>query len=194
MRKATVNRETNETKIKVELAIEGSGTGTIKTPVGFLTHMLDLLLHHSGFDLSVDAVGDVEVDYHHTVEDIGICIGRCIKTAIGDKKGINRYGTFSDPMDEARARVLVDISGRPHYRYEGPELKGKTGDFDGELTHEFFKAVSLHAGITLHIIVESGDNLHHMIEASFKAFARALKKAVTIIPGNAVPSSKGVLD
>jgi len=194
MRNASIDRQTKETSISLELSLDGNGKYDIEIPVNFLSHMLELFSFHSGIDLSIKASGDVEVDFHHTVEDIGICLGKCIKEALADKVSITRYGFFILPMDEARAVASVDISGRPFFLYQGPPLIGKTGDFDLQLIEEFFRAVVLNAGITLHVSVECGENMHHIAEAIFKAFARALAIAVKITDSKQVPSSKGVLE
>jgi len=191
-RKAELHRKTGETDIKLEIDLEGSGKSKIISPVMFLNHMLDLFSFHSGFDLFIEATGDTEVDDHHTVEDLAICLGQALNKALGDKKGINRYGNFTLPMDEARVSVALDISGRPFYLYNGPEIKGKSGNFDCELLHEFMRAFSGNAGITLHVTVEAGENLHHILEAIFKATARALGSAVKET-GSVIPSSKGTI-
>jgi len=194
MRKATVKRKTKETAITVAVTIDGSGKGDIKTSVPFLDHMLDLLKQHGLFDITIKATGDIEVDYHHTVEDIGISLGECLKKALGDCKGIKRYGESSVPMDESLASVVLDICNRPNLVFDIPGIQGKVGTFDVELVKEFFNAFAHNSGIALHIKVPYGDNAHHIIEAVFKAFARALDVATTVdtrIVG--VMSTKGKL-
>ncbi len=193
MRKAEIKRKTNETNIELSLNIDGAGKRTVVSPVGFLNHMLDLFSFHSQIDLHLEASGDTEIDNHHTVEDIGIALGKALKEAVGDKAGINRYGFFVLPMDEARVTVSLDFSGRPYFVYEGIELTGKTGDFDLELVPEFFQALSTNCGLTLHITVEAGVNKHHIVEAIFKSFARATKIALSSSGSDAVPSTKGKL-
>lgn len=194
MRKHTISRDTAETKINVTYDVDGTGEGEIKTGVGFLDHMLVLFKGHGLFDLDVFCDGDIEVDYHHTTEDIGIALGQAFKVAMGDKAGITRYATVSIPMDEALATVHLDISGRSHLVYRVEGLKDKVGQFDTELVQEFFQGFANHAGVTLHIQVEYGTNTHHMIEAIFKAFARALDKASSLNPRiKGIPSTKGVL-
>jgi len=193
-RKASIMRKTKETDIKIALTIDGTGVGKIKTPVPFFTHMLDLLTKHGFFDLTIQAKGDVEIDFHHTVEDLGICVGQALLKALGSKKNIRRYGEALIPMDESLAHVSLDISGRPYLMFKAPPLKGKTGDFDLELVEEFFQAFVNNSNITLHINVLYGKNYHHMIEAVFKAFGRALDSATQIdarLPG--IPSTKGIL-
>lgn len=194
MRKHTISRDTAETKINLTYDVDGTGEGEIKTGVGFLDHMLVLFKGHGLFDLDVFCDGDIEVDYHHTTEDIGIALGQAFKVAMGDKAGITRYATISIPMDEALATVHLDISGRSHLVYRVEGLKDKVGQFDTELVQEFFQGFANHAGVTLHIQVEYGTNTHHMIEAIFKAFARALDKASSLNPRvKGIPSTKGVL-
>ena len=194
MRKAEVCRRTGETDIRVNLVLEGTGASTIETGVGFLDHMLTLLAKHGFMDLTVKATGDLEVDCHHTVEDIGIVLGEALQKALGDKAGIHRYGNCFIPMDEALAQVCLDFSGRPFLVFGAEIPKIKLGNFDAEMTEEFFRAVAMHCGLTLHIRVLYGSNVHHIIEAIFKAFARALAEAVACdarVKG--VMSSKGVL-
>lgn len=194
MRKHSISRDTAETKIKLTYDVDGSGEGVIKTGVGFLDHMLVLFKGHGLFDLDISCDGDVEVDDHHTTEDIGIALGQAFQTAMGDKAGITRYASVSIPMDEALATVHIDISGRSHLVYHVDGLKDKVGQFDTELVQEFFQGFTNHAGVTLHIQIEYGTNTHHMIEAIFKAFARALDKASSINPRvKGIPSTKGVL-
>lgn len=194
MRKHAISRQTAETNIELEFSIDGDGQANIQTGVGFLDHMLVLFSGHGLFDLKVECDGDVEVDDHHTTEDIGIALGQAFKEAIGDKSGITRYASVSIPMDEALATVHIDISGRPHLVYNVSGLKDKVGTFDTELVQEFFQGFVNHAGVTLHIHVEYGTNTHHMIEAIFKAFARSLDKASSINPRiKGIPSTKGLL-
>lgn len=194
MRKHRISRDTAETNINLSYHVDGSGEGEIKTGVGFLDHMLVLFKGHGLFDLDVHCDGDTDVDDHHTTEDIGIALGQAFKAAMGDKAGITRYASVSIPMDEALATVHIDISGRPHFVYRVEGLKDKVGQFDTELVQEFFQGFTNHAGVTLHIQVEYGTNTHHMIEAIFKAFARALDKASSLNPRvKGIPSTKGVL-
>jgi len=193
-RNAKVERNTTETRVKLSLGIDGTGKGKVDTSVPFLDHMLTLTAKHGLFDLTVQAKGDIEVDYHHTVEDVGIVLGQAFKQSLGDMKGIRRYGMAKVPMDEALAEAVVDISGRPNLVYKVKMPKGKVGDFDVELAYDFFKAFTDHAGVTLHINVPYGDNLHHIIEAVFKAFARAMDAATIIDARNkGVPSTKGMI-
>ncbi len=193
-RSAIIERITKETKIKLSLTVDGSGRSSISTSVPFLDHMLNLFARHGFFDLSVEARGDIEIDFHHTVEDIGIVLGEAFKQALGDKNGIRRYGQAAVPMDETVASVVVDISGRPYLVYHVNLPKVKIGEFDVELAREFFQAFVNHCGINLHINVMYGDNVHHIIEACFKAFARALDSASQIDPRiTGVMSTKGVL-
>jgi imidazoleglycerol-phosphate dehydratase len=193
-RNATVNRYTNETKIDLDFSIDGEGKTTLETGVPFLSHMLDLFAKHGQFDLNVKANGDVEVDGHHTTEDIGICIGQALREALGDKKGIKRYGNAFVPMDEALAQVVIDLSNRPHLEMRAEFPAQQVGTFDVELVHEFLWKLALEARMNLHVIVHYGKNTHHMIEAVFKALGRALDEATTIDPRvKGVPSSKGML-
>ena len=194
MRKAKVERKTRETDVAVELAIDGSGKSSISTSVPFLDHMLELFARHGLFDLTVRAKGDIAVDYHHTVEDIGIALGECLKKALGDCKGIRRYGEATVPMDESLSTVVLDICNRPGLVYDTPLTREKVGTFDVELVKEFFSALAKNSGIALHIKAPYGENAHHIIEAIFKAFARALDMATTVderIVG--VMSTKGKL-
>ncbi len=192
MREATVTRKTKETEISVSVCLEG-GEFREKIPSGFLSHMLDALAKHSGIGLKVEAKGDVHVDLHHTVEDIGIVIGKAIKKALGEKQGITRYGLAKIPMDESLVEVCLDISGRPYFTVHGGDVfHGRAGDLDLELVPEFFRSLAYHAGITMHMSVFSFSNGHHLAEACFKAFARALKVAVSI-SGTDIPSTKASL-
>jgi imidazoleglycerol-phosphate dehydratase len=194
-RTADITRETGETRVAVRLGLDGSGAGERATGVGFLDHMLDLVARHGRMDLDASAHGDLETGAHHTVEDVGIVLGQALDRALGDRAGIARYGHAVVPMDEARAMCAIDISGRPFCRFEAPLLPpGVTGGFDHELAEEFFRAVANGARLTLHVTVEEGTNAHHMIEAAFKAFARALRLAVAVDPTESgVPSTKGTL-
>lgn len=195
MRTAELTRQTAETDIKLKLELDGKGNSKIDSGCGFLDHMLTLLARHARFDLEICCKGDTEVDYHHTVEDIGIALGDAFSTALGDKKGINRYGSFILPMDESLILSAVDISGRSllDYKLEIPSYR--VGDFDTELTEEFFLGFVRHANITLHIKQLSGSNSHHIIEGAFKSVARSLKAAVAIDCDfkDEIPSTKGVL-
>jgi imidazoleglycerol-phosphate dehydratase len=192
MRRSEVKRETAETRVELSLELDGTGAADIRTGVGFLDHMLTLLALHGGFDLAVSCKGDLEVDAHHSVEDIGLCLGAAIAQALGKKRGINRYGDIILPMDEALILCAVDLSGRPCLRYTAEIPSEKVGDFDTELAREFFQAVANTGLMTLHIRQLDGINSHHIIEGMFKAFGRALREAVTV-RGEALPSTKGVL-
>jgi imidazoleglycerol-phosphate dehydratase len=195
IRAARRSRLTGETDITVALTLDGDGMGTRTTGVGFLDHMLDLLARHGRLDLVVDATGDLQTGAHHTVEDVGIVLGQALDAALGDRAGIFRYGHALVPMDEARAACAIDVSGRPFLALDDGGLPpGETGGFDHELLEEFFRAIVNNARITLHLEGQAGTNAHHMIEASFKAFARALRAAVAIDPTEiGVPSTKGTL-
>ena len=194
VRQAELSRTTNETDIKLSLSVDGSGISELTTDVPFLNHMLDLFTKHGQFDLNVQARGDIEIDDHHTVEDIGICLGQALREALGDKKGIKRYASVFVPMDEALAQVVIDISNRPHFEYRAEYPSQQVGSFSTELVHEFLWKFALEARITLHVIVHYGTNTHHMIEAVFKALGRALDEATLIDPRvKGVPSTKGVL-
>ncbi|WHX74861.1 imidazoleglycerol-phosphate dehydratase HisB [Bacillus safensis] len=194
MRQAKTARKTNETNISLALEIDGEGKADIQTDVPFMTHMLDLFTKHGHFNLTVDAKGDTDVDDHHTTEDIGIVLGQMFKEALGDKKGIKRYGTSFVPMDETLAQVVVDLSNRPHLEMRAAFPSQKVGTFDTELVHEFLWKFALEARINLHVIVHYGTNTHHIIEAIFKAIARALDEATTIDPRvKGIPSTKGML-
>lgn len=195
MRTASIDRKTNETDIKMTLNLDGEGKSNINTGCGFLDHMLTLFAKHGRFDLDVTCKGDTEVDYHHTAEDIGIVLGQCFKNALGDKKGIVRYGNMILPMDEALILSAVDISGRSYLKCTFNGLTEKVGDFDTELVEEFFMAFVRNAELTLHIKQFDGENTHHIIEGTFKSVARSLKDAVSIDQkfSNEIPSTKGVL-
>jgi imidazoleglycerol-phosphate dehydratase len=193
-RSAEISRTTKETDIALRLALDGTGAGTRETGVGFLDHMLDLLARHGRLDLEVKVTGDLQTGAHHTVEDTGLALGQALDQALGDRAGIYRYGHAVVPMDEARAACTLDVSGRPFTAFEAELPPGLTGGFDHELTEEFFRAVANTAKLTLHLDVEAGTNAHHMIEAAFKAFARALRAATDIDPTETgVPSTKGTL-
>jgi imidazoleglycerol-phosphate dehydratase len=193
-RSATIARKTNETDIKLSFAVDGTGQSDLQSDVPFLNHMLDLFTRHGQFDLQVDAKGDVEIDDHHTVEDIGICLGQALLQALGEKKGIRRYASVTVPMDEALAQVIIDVSNRPHLEYRAQYPSATVGSFHVELVQEFLWKFALEARITLHVIVHYGQNTHHMIEAVFKALGRALDEATSIDPRvQGVPSTKGVL-
>lgn len=194
MRAAAMERATAETKISVSLDLDGQGKSQIHTGIGFFDHMLTLFAAHGLFNLTVDCQGDIEVDGHHSVEDIGITLGMALKEALGDKKGIHRYGTFYLPMDEALVLVSLDISGRPYLVYNGGEMAPMIGGYDTELTEEFLRALAVHAGLTLHVNVLYGTNSHHKVEGIFKALGHALREATEPDPRNTgIPSTKGVL-
>ncbi len=195
MRKVTINRKTKETDINLTLNLDGKGESQINTGCGFFNHMLELFTRHARFDLSVNCVGDIEVDYHHTVEDIGIVLGQAVKKALGDMKGIVRYGSTILPMDESLIMTAIDISGRSYLKLDLPTRASKIGDFPLELIEEFFLAFVRHAGLTLHVVKMAGTNAHHIVEGAFKSFARSLKSAVSIDKefANEIPSTKGVL-
>jgi len=193
-RSAQINRRTGETDVRLTLALDGSGDGARETGVGFLDHMLDLLARHGRLDLEVAASGDLQTGAHHTVEDVGICLGQALDEALGDRAGIHRYGHATIPMDEARASCAIDVSGRAFLAWDAALPAGAIGNFDHELAEEFFRAVSSNAKLTLHLTAEAGTNVHHVIEALFKAFARALRTATAIDPTETgVPSTKGTL-
>ena len=194
MRVGKIFRETNETKISVEINLDGGGKNSIDSGIGFFNHMLNLFAAHGQFDLTVDCDGDLEVDGHHSVEDIGIALGQAIKNALGDKRGINRYGTFFLPMDETLALVSLDISGRPFLVYDAGDLAPMIGNFDTELTEEFLRALAFNAGLTLHVKILYGKNSHHKVEAIFKALGHALRIATEYDSKvSGIPSTKGVL-
>lgn len=195
MRVAEIIRKTKETDIKLKIDLDGKGNSNIDSGCGFLDHMLTLFAKHGRFDLDVFCKGDTEVDYHHTVEDIGICLGQAFKKALGDKKGINRYGDTALPMDESLILSAVDVSGRSFLAYNlNPKAK-RVGNFDVELVEEFFIAFTSNAGINLHVVQLAGKNTHHILEGAFKSVARSLKTAVSINKdlGDEIPSTKGVL-
>jgi imidazoleglycerol-phosphate dehydratase len=193
-RRAEITRATRETSVTLALGLDGTGAGARVTGVGFLDHMLDLLARHGRLDLEVAVSGDLETGGHHTVEDTGIVFGQALDQALGDRAGIYRYGSAIVPMDEARALCAIDISGRPFLALEGELPPGATGGFDHELLEEFFRAVANNSKSTIHIQLQAPGNAHHMIEAAFKAFARALRGAVALDPTETgVPSTKGIL-
>jgi imidazoleglycerol-phosphate dehydratase len=193
-RSATVERSTKETQISLTLALDGGGAGERETGVGFLDHMLELLARHGRMDLSVKATGDLETGAHHTTEDVGIVLGQAIDQALGDRRGITRYGDATVPMDEALCTCAIDISGRPYCSFQATLPPTSIAGFDTELAEEFFRAVANSAGLTLHLRVLEGSNAHHMIEAAFRSFARALRAAVAVDPSEqGVPSTKGLL-
>jgi len=195
-RRAEIARETAETVIRVALDLDGSGRATVATGIGFLDHMLTALARHSLIDMEIAAKGDLHIDFHHTAEDVGIVIGQCLKKALGDKRGIRRYGAALLPMDEALAECAIDISGRPFLAWSVPFARDKVGEMDTELFEEFFRALAFNAGITMHMTLKAGTNAHHVAEACFKAAARALRQATETDPraGGAIPSTKGVLE
>jgi imidazoleglycerol-phosphate dehydratase len=193
-RTANIDRKTNETHVRLTLDLDGSGRADVATGVGFLDHMLTLLARHAVIDLAVQAEGDLEVDQHHTVEDVGICLGQALKQALGDKAGIRRYGHFTLPMEETLATVAIDLSGRFALVFRAEFPSAKIGDFDSELVEDFWQALSANALCNLHVLVHYGRNSHHISEAIFKAAARALRMAVEIDPRTiGVPSTKGTL-
>jgi imidazoleglycerol-phosphate dehydratase len=195
MRKAQVTRNTLETQIKVELDLDGTGQSTLSTGIGFFDHMLDQVARHGLIDLAVEAKGDLQIDAHHTVEDIGITLGQAFAKAIGDKRGVRRYGHAFVPLDEALSRAVVDLSGRPGLEYRVEYARELIGEFDVDLIHEFFQGFVNHAQITLHLDNLTGNNAHHQAETIFKAFGRALRAATELDPraGQAMPSTKGRL-
>jgi len=195
MRKGSVKRRTKETEVEVAVDLDGDGTSAIATGIGFLDHMLDLLARHARITLSVKAKGDLHIDHHHTTEDVGIALGKAVKDALGDMKGITRYADVHVPMDEALTRVAVDISGRPFLVFKATFVRDKVGTFDTELVNEWFQAFAMNAGITLHVETLYGSNDHHIAESCFKGLARALRAAVAIDPRaqGEVPSTKGTL-
>ena len=196
MRQATVERKTNETRVVVNVDLDGEGRSQVATGIGFLDHMLDQIAHHALFDLDIHAKGDLHIDMHHTTEDTGIALGQAVRQALGDKRGITRYADVHLPMDEALTRVALDFSGRPFLVFRTRFDRPKIGEFDTELVREFFQAFAVHAQATLHVETLYGDNNHHIAESCFKGLARALRVAVAIDPRHAdrVPSTKGSLE
>lgn len=194
-RKASIHRKTKETEIRLELNLDGAGISEIKTGIPFMDHMLTLTAAHGFLDLRLSATGDTEIDDHHTVEDLGICLGKAIHDALGKREGIRRYGHAVVPMDEALARIALDISSRPFLAYRVALKASQTGSFDVNLLREFFRALVVHSGITMHVDLVSGDDPHHVAESIFKSFARALDQATGFESrlGGAVPSTKGLL-
>jgi imidazoleglycerol-phosphate dehydratase len=193
-RKAKAERKTKETNIRVEIDLDGTGKSVIETPLPFLSHMLEQIARHGSFDLVIKAEGDVEIDGHHTTEDVGIVLGKAVLDALGERHGIRRYGSATLPMDEALVTAALDLSGRPFFVFRVPLPKAKLGNWDTELAEVFFEAFSRTAQANLHIRLVEGSNLHHIVEVSFKAFARALRQAVELDPrASGVPSTKGTL-
>jgi len=193
-RRARVERKTKETEILVELDLDGAGTSEIETGIPFLNHMLEIFSRHGLFDLKIKAKGDIEVDYHHTVEDVGLTLGQAFKEGLGDKQGICRFGEASVPLDETLAQAVVDLSGRPYLSYKVKIRPGRVGGFDTDLPQEFFRALANQLGMNLHINVLQGENPHHIIEACFKALARAMERATRVDPRiRGVLSTKGSL-
>lgn len=195
MRKAAIRRTTKETDVEVEVNLDGNGTSSVATGIGFLDHMLDLLARHARLDVAVKAKGDLHVDHHHTTEDVGIALGQAVKRALGEMKGIVRYADVHVPMDEALTRVAIDVSGRPFLVFKPKFGRDKVGSFDTELVQEWFQAFAMNAGLTLHVETLYGSNDHHIAESCFKGLARALRAAIAIDPRAAdeVPSTKGML-
>ncbi len=195
MRQADISRNTLETKIRVALDLDGTGISRLGTGIGFFDHMLDQVARHGMIDLTVEAAGDLHIDAHHTIEDVGITLGQALAKALGDKKGLRRYGHAYVPLDEALSRVVVDLSGRPGLVFNVPFTRATIGEFDVDLVREFFQGLVNHAGMTVHIDALRGDNSHHQAETVFKAFARALRMAVEADPlaAGAIPSTKGAL-
>ncbi len=194
VREASVARKTRETDIRLDIRIGAGGAGSVNTGVGFFDHMLELLSRFSGIDMNVQAKGDLHVDTHHLVEDTGICMGKALKKAIGEGKGIRRFGFASVPMDEVLVSVSLDISGRPMLIFNVPFVKGPEGSFQTEDAREFLKAFVVHGGLTLHVNLAYGDNLHHVNEAIFKAMGLALKDALGLEESGGIPSTKGLID
>jgi imidazoleglycerol-phosphate dehydratase len=193
-RRGLVDRRTRETEIAVEVELDGTGQSSIDTPLPFLSHMVEQIARHGAIDLKVRAKGDVEIDGHHTTEDLGIALGKAVKDALGDHRGIRRYGSATLPMDEALVTAAIDLSGRPFFVWKVPLPKAKLGDWDVELAEVFFEAFARTAQANLHVVLHTGHNLHHIVEISFKAFARALREAVEIDPrSGGIPSTKGML-
>ncbi len=194
MRRARVDRRTGETQVTVDLTIDGTGETSATTGVPFFDHMLSQLGRHAGFDLAIDATGDLEIDAHHTVEDVGLALGDALKEALGDKAGINRYGSVTVPMEESLVQVALDLSGRPFLSHDVPVPVARVGEYDPALTNEFLRALTNRAGITLHVKLLDGSDPHHIVEAEFKALARALGQACALSGRDGAPSTKGVLE
>ncbi len=192
-RSAQRRRRTKETEVEVGLQVDGAGTADVATGMGFLDHMLELLAHHGGLDLSVRATGDLQVDFHHTVEDIGLVLGDCLSEALGDKAGVSRFGLAYVPLDEALSRAVLDLSGRPYLAWRVKFTCDRVGDFPTELFEDFFRALCDRGRMTAHVETLTGDNNHHIIETVFKAFARALRQAVSLTDSREIPSTKGTL-
>jgi imidazoleglycerol-phosphate dehydratase len=195
-RRAEIARTTAETEIRAALDLDGAGAARIATGIGFLDHMLTALARHSMIDMEISAKGDLHIDFHHTTEDVGIVLGQALRRALGEKRGIRRYGAALIPMDEALAECAIDLSGRPFLAWSVPFARDKVGEMDTELFAEFFRAFATNAGLTMHMTLKAGTNAHHVAEACFKAAARALRQAVEPDPraGAAIPSTKGVLE
>lgn len=195
MRQASITRATKETQIRLAVELDGTGKASVATGVGFFDHMLDLLARHSRIDMQIEATGDLHIDFHHTVEDVGIALGQAVRQALGDMRGITRYASLHLPMDETLTRVALDISGRPYLVFRTEFAVAKIGEFDTELVREFFQAFAINAGLTLHVETLYGSNAHHIAESCFKGLARALRAAVAIDPAAAgeIPSTKGSL-
>ena len=194
VRRSHVDRKTGETQVVVDLTLDGTGSTTASTGVPFFDHMLDQLGRHAGFDLSIEATGDLEIDAHHTVEDVGLALGDALKEALGDKAGINRYGSATVPMEEALCRVALDLSGRPFLSHDVPVAAEKIGEYPSHLTAEFLRALTNRAGITLHVKLLDGTDPHHIVESEFKALARALGQACASSGRGGTPSTKGMLE
>lgn len=193
-RRATLSRKTSETSIRVEIDLDGTGRTEVRTPIGFLTHMVEQISRHGMFDLVVEATGDTHIDGHHTVEDLGITLGKAVSEALGDKRGIRRYGAATLPMDEALMTCALDLSGRTYFVWKVPLPKARLGEFDTELAEVFFEGFARGAQCNLHMHLHAGDNLHHIIEIGFKSFARALREATELDPrATGIPSTKGTL-
>jgi imidazoleglycerol-phosphate dehydratase len=193
-RSSQISRRTNETQVELRLALDGSGRGARETGVGFFDHLLDALARHGGLDMDVQVRGDLQTGPHHTVEDTGLALGQALDEALGDRAGIRRFGQATIPMDEARASCAIDVSGRPFLSFEGCFPAERVADFDTDLAEEFMRAVASTAKLTVHVTIEAGANAHHVVEAAFKAFARALRAGVEVDPGqHGVPSTKGLL-
>ena len=193
-RKGCIERQTKETQVRLSLDLDGQGLVKVNTGLGFFDHMLTHVAFHGYFDLELTALGDLHVDPHHTVEDVGICLGQALSQALGDRAGLRRYGSAWVPMDESLAQVVVDLSNRPLLVVSGPRRPGSVGQFDGQLAEEFWRALALHGGLTLHVRLVYGENDHHLLEAAFKALGRALDQATGMEPrARGIASTKGVL-